>query len=192
MKYIKKFENYIQNDFEGMFAPKAPEDEAQSVPGFELGTIDPDDDEIFDFGENSGEIKISEAESYKTFLKVVKERNFEETEDEIKINVHKLGQDYCMSIYSPTKHINKFLNDELKGMYISKGLYDIMEKNVEDVNNFTPIEGIIESIKVHYYNNQCDAFFNLKLKGSPYSEDTMCNNIIIIDKLKSEANKYNL
>jgi len=190
MKYINNFENF-ESEYSGMFAPKSPEDEPESVPGFELGTIDPDDDEIYDFGENSGEIKISEAESYKTFVKIVKERNFEETKTEIKINLHKLGQDYCMSIYNASAHLNDFLNNELKGKYIYKGFIDIME-DVPDSDSFTFIEGTIESINANYNNNQCDAFFNIKLKDKPFSKNTMCNNIIIIDKVRTELNKFNI
>ena len=188
MRYIKMYEEYegIESEYPGMFAPKDPKDEPQSVPGFENGTIDPDDDEVY--GEPFGD--ISDAESYKTFLKIIKERNFEETDNEIKINLHKLGQDYCMSIYDPTKHLKKFLNNELKDKYISEGFYDIME-DIPDTN-YTHIKGIIERVIVSYYNNQCDAFFRLKLKGKPLSEDTLCKNIITIDKLKSEANKFNI
>ena len=192
MKYIKTFED-MESEYSGMFAPKKPEDEPQQVPGFELGTIDPEDDEVYDFGENSGEIKISEAESYKTFLKIVKERNFEETKTEIKINLHKLGQDYCMSIYNPSPHLTDFLNDELNGKYICKGFINMMEDvDVTDDDNFTYIKGVIERVNLYYYNNQCDAIFNLKLEGIPFSTNTMCNNIITIDKLKSEVNKFNI
>ena len=191
MKYIKKYEDYgIEYEFPGMFASRKPEDEPQNVPGFESGTIDPDDDEVYDI---EGFSEMSGKEGYeKKFLKIIKERNFEETQTEIKINVHRIGQDYCMSIYQPTLHINKFLNDELKGMYITKGFINVMEKDVTDVQNYTFIEGIIEKVKVTYYNDKCDAFFNLKLKGKPYSEDTLCNNTIVIDKLKTDANKYNI
>jgi hypothetical protein len=189
MKYIKNFES-IRDEYPGMFSPRNPEEEPQSVPGFEDGTIDPDDNETYDgledlFGE------ISDAESYKIFIKTTKERNFEENETEIKINLNRLGQDYCMSIYNPDKHFSKFLNDELRGKYISKGLINIME-NIPDLD-FTPIEGIIEDVKVHINGGDCSSYTNLKLKGIKFDRDhTICQNIIIIDKLKSSANKYNL
>ena len=181
MKYIKNFEG-IRSEFPGMFAPLAEEDNPKNVPGFENGTIDPYDDEVY--GEPVDE--ISQKEQYKTFLKLVKERNFEETEDEIKINLYKLSQDFCMTIYSFQKHLHFFLLDELKGKYISDGFYNILK----DEDN---IEGIIENVYSMYYDDEkCSILFNLKLKGIPTFDDTSCKNIITIDKLKSSANKYNI
>jgi len=42
MKYIKNFES-IRSEYPDMFAPTKPEDEPKLVPGFEDGTIDPED-----------------------------------------------------------------------------------------------------------------------------------------------------
>jgi len=186
MKYIKNFES-LRDEYGDIFAPRDSEDEPQTVPGFELGTIDPDDHEVYDYGEDSGEIRISEAESYKTFIKVVKERNFteNENENEIKINLTHLGNDYCMSIYNPMKHLNKLLNDELKGKYISDGFDDMMKD--------TNITGIIEEVFITYYDNMnCYTHFSLKLKGIKKSNDYYCKSIITIDELKTSTNKYNL
>jgi hypothetical protein len=36
------------------------------------------------------------------------------------------------------------------------------------------------------------AFVNFTLKGQAFSEYASCKNKIVIDKIKSEANKYNL
>lgn len=190
MKYIKNFES-MREEYPEMFSPREPEDEPQSVPGFENGTIDPEDDEVYPY---DGFSKISQKEEYKTiFLKTVKERNFEETETEIKINLHQLGHDYCMSIYGPLvdKYFIEFLNNELKGKYISKGFINIME-NVTDINNFTSIEGFIEDVKGGI-SGYCDSHVNLKLKGIPYDrERTICQRNIVIDKIKSTASKYNI
>ena len=179
MKYLKKFES-LREEYGDMIAPRDPEDEPQTVPGFELGTIDPDDDEIYpDLGE------ISQAEEYKKFLKIVKERNFEETPTEIKINLTKLGYDYCMSIYNYTTHIVKFLNDELVGKYISNGFINIMS----DEN----IEGIIKRVVLSYHDSHdCSTHFTLRIIDLSNSEYNYCKSIITIDKTKTDANKYNL
>jgi len=177
MKHIQKFENLFRSEYPDMFEPRKPEDEPQDVPGFESGTIDPEDDDIYD--------NISDKERYETiFLKLVKERNFEETTDEIKINLHKLGQDYCMSIYQATKNLRKFLKDELIGKYITDGFVDVMKDN--------DVRGIIEDIIFINIDSDCDSLINFKLKNIPRTENTVCQNIITIDKKKSIEGKYNL
>jgi len=187
MKYLKTYDNLSE---EFPIEPRKPEDEPQSVPGFELGTIDPDDDEIYDFGENFGEIKISEAESYKTFLKVVKERNFKEDKDFITINMSRIGEDYCMSIYNFNKHLKKFLNEELKGKYVSNGFRHIIQDK--------EYEGIIDNVVLVYVDGfKCSVLFSLKLEGVEYDDDFCCDKFITIDKFKSsdvwkDSNKFNI
>lgn len=176
MKYLKTFES-IRDEYPGMFSER---EEIESVPGFENGTIDPDDDEVY-----PGLGDISQAEEYKKFLKIVKERNFEETPTEIKINLNRIGQDYCMSIYNYSTHLMKFLNDELVGKYVSNGFENIMT----DEN----IEGIIKNVFLTYKDSfNCSNFFSLSLINTPKSENNYCKSFITIDKSKSEANKYNL
>lgn len=181
MKHLKTFES-IRDEFPGMFEPRKPEDRPKSVPGFEGGTIDPDDDDVY------GDDNTSDKERYKTFLKVVKERNFEETENEIKVNLKRIDQDYCMSIYNYNKHMLKFLNEELSGMYIADGLINVM-------NDFN-IEGIIEEIVISYHNGfDYSDLFNMRIKqarGQGTSDDWVCMETLTIDKIKSSANKYNL
>lgn len=186
MKYIKSFES-IRDEFPGMFPPEKEEDLPQTVPGFELGTIDPDDHEIYNF-EGDGHIQKSDAESYKTFLKITKERNFIETPTEIKINLKQLYHDFYMSIYNHYKHFKKFLNDELLGKYVSDGFFSIFTNDDNEPEDF--FQGIIEKISIIFDGHS--AFVNFKLKNQAYSENNMCGHFITIDKIKSNANKYNL
>lgn len=179
MKYLKNFES-IRSEFPDMFSPIDPEDEPQSVPGFETGTIDPDDNEVY-----PGFDTVSQAEEYKTFLKIVKERNFQETPTEIKINLKKIGEDYCMSIYNYPIHLKKFLNNELVGKYISNGFQNMMT----DEN----VEGIIKRVILTYHDsNDCSNHFSLELVDQPFSENNYCKSVISIDKTKTSANKFNL
>jgi hypothetical protein len=178
MKYLKKFEN-LREEFP--IEPRKPEDEPQLVPGFESGTIDPEDDASWNF---YGVEYESGVEMYKKFLKIVKERNFKENKDEIIIDLRGIGYDYCMSIYQANKHMVDFLNNELKGKYISKGFKNIMTEKTS--------EGIIEEVILFYSSGDCSTIFNLKLKNEKYDKDYMCERFIIIDKIKSNANKYNL
>lgn len=183
MKYIKTFES-IRDEYPGMFAPLSEDELPESVPGFEDGTIDPDDTE--GWTDIEGHYYEPESEQYKKFINITKERNFEETANEIKINLHKLSQDFCMSIMNHQRHLYKFLNEELIGKFISDGFYNILEDNKN-------IEGIIEKIFIPYYDDKgCYSFFNFKLKDLEYSEDTSCKNVITIDKLKTTTHKYNL
>ena len=168
----------FRSEYPDMFEPRKPEDEPQYVPGFESGTIDPEDDDAY-------ENHDSDKERYETiFLKLVKERNFVETPTEIKINLRQLAQDYCMSIYHATKNLRKFLKDELIGKYVSHGFVDIMKDN--------DVKGIIEDIVFVNIDSECDVIINLKLKNISKSENTACHNIITIDKKKSIEGKYNL
>jgi hypothetical protein len=166
----------IRSEFPDMFEPKKPEDEPQVVPGFENGTIDPEDDELW------GNNKKTEKELYKElFLPLVRERNFNETDDEITINITKLWEDFMMSIYSSQKHFRIFLNNELIGKYVSKGFKNILTDE--------KYEGIIENIGYLINGDNCFVDFRLKNKKV---KNGFCENYITIDKLKSEANKYNL
>ena len=173
-----------------MFEPIKPEDEPQEVPGFK-GTIDPEDDEVYHDIDPMFD-KKSEKEQYETiFLKLVKERNFVETPTEIKINLRKLAHDYCMSIYHASKHLKKFLNDELRGKYISEGFVDVMNSEPDD-KSAGNIQGIIEKVISIIFDNRCDALINLKVKGSNINkDDTICTESII-DKRKSMINKFSL
>lgn len=183
MKYIKSFES-IRDEFPGMFPPEKKEDLPQTVPGFELGTIDPEDDEIYNF-EGDGNIQISDAESYKTFLKITKERNFVEDKKEIKINIRRLYHDFYMSVSNARKYFSKFINEELLGKYISDGFFYL-----EDDSQKTYFTGIIE--KIYLMFDDYSVFINFKLRNQKYSEFNMCDSIITIDKKKSVANRYNL
>jgi hypothetical protein len=179
MKYIKNFES-IRDEYSGMFHSE-PE-EIESVPGFDDGTIDPDDNEDYEI---DGIKYDSGTKEYKKFLKIVKERNFEETPTEIKVNLNRIGQDYCMSIYNYPKHLIKFLNDELIGKYVSDGFGNIM--------NDDNIEGVIKRVALTYHDSfHCSNHFTLRLIDVPNSEDNYCSSFITIDKTKSDANKYNL
>lgn len=185
MKYIKNFES-IRDEFPGMFEPRKKEDLPQVVPGFETGTIDPEDDEVYDF-KGDGNIRISDAESYKKFIEVTKERNFIETNSEIKINIRRLFHDFYMSITNSRKHFIKFINKELIGKYISNGFYfDNIVSNDSKLN----LQGIIEKVYIMFDDDL--AFINLKLRNQDFSDYNGCENIIILDKKKSTADKYNL
>lgn len=187
MKYLKTFER-LRDEYPGMFPePEIPE----SVPGFEMGTIDPEDDEVYldDEGKPLFSEK-SEKELYEDFKKITKERNFEETSDEIKINIKRLYQDFCISIYNCDKHFRKFVDNELIGRYISKGFkrYNFETPEI----TYIPMEGIIEKVLYHLESFDCEGSINLKLKDIKFSDDTTCESIIIIDKLKSSASKYGI
>ena len=187
MKHLKKFES-IRDEYPGMFEPISEEDKPKDVPGFDGGTIDPDDDEVY--GEPFPE--ISQKEQYETiFLKLIKERNFDESTSEIKINIHRLGQDYCMSIYNAPTHLKKFLNDELIGKYISGGFVDVMEDyDIDDTKG--NVQGIIERVISVRIDSMCNASVNLKIKGYSKTSYTTCLNVITLDKEKTNMNKYNL
>jgi hypothetical protein len=165
----------IRDEFPGMFAPRKEKDYPKNVPGFESGTIDPEDEVPYNDG-------VSDYESYKKFLIVTRKRNMKETDTEIIINLKRLYEDFYMSIYNSREHFRTFLKKELVGKYISKGFEDI----VHDIK----CEGIIDS--VHIMFDDYSAFVNFTLKGQAFSEYASCKNKIVIDKIKSEANKYNL
>jgi len=155
MKHLKYFES----------------EEFDFVPGFENGTIDPEDPD--------------EKQDYIRFLKITKERNFVESDNEIKINLKRLYNDFNMSIYMHTKHFKNFLNNELIGKYISDGFMNIM------TNEY--YEGIIKKIYISYDNDfKNSVFINLALENLTFDDDDFCKNIISINKIKSTANKYNL
>lgn len=182
MKYLKKFES-IRDEYPDMFEPLSDEEKPEFVPGFEDGTIDPDDTE--GWTDMEGYFHEPQSKDYEKFLKITKERNFEETNTEIKINLYKLSQDFCMSIYNHHKHLYKFLNDELIGKFISDGFYNILTDY--------KIKGLIEKVFITYHDDKgCYNFFNLKLKDLESTDHTSCHNIITIDKIKTEQNKYNL
>lgn len=187
MKFIKKFDNYsIRSEYPGMFEPIKPEDLPQTVPGFESGTIDPDDDEIYldDDGKPLFS-KKSEKEQYEDFKKITTERNIKENSEKIEINLKKLYHDFYMSIYNANKHYKKFVNDLLLGKYISKGAYDIISVNYDN------IEGIITDIKIMFLDYS--PAINLKIKDVDVDMDNIfTHDIVIIDKIKSTASKYNI
>jgi len=183
MKYIKSFES-IKSEFPVMFAPIKPEDEPQQVPGFESGTIDPSDDEFYNF-EGKGNIQISDAESYIKFLKITKERNFIETSDEIKINIKKLYEDFYMTVFNNRTYFKQFLESELIGKYVSDGYLNMFDDKTH--GNY---KGIIEKVYIMY--DGYSAFVNFDLKNQKLDDGAFCENVITIDKLKSSANKYNL
>jgi hypothetical protein len=193
MKYIKTFES-IRSEFPDMFPPTKPEDEPQVVPGFEDGTIDPEDDYVYNFDKNVEATKISDRERYKTFLKVVKERNFTETQDEIIINMTGVVHDYCMSITEFPRHMKEFLKTELIGKYILDGFVDVMEYPISASDDkYYQIIGIIEGVYVNNVDSfDCSALINFKLKDIKFTYNTVALDVIKIDKLKSVANKYNL
>jgi hypothetical protein len=177
MKYLKYFES-IRDEYADMFAPRKPEDEPQPVPGFESGTIDPNDGEIW------GDNKISEKEMYQEFLKITRERNFKETEDEIIINMKRLWEDFLMTIYEQQSHYKKFLRDELVGKYVSKGYRDYLRSNEEEY------EGIIKEIGFLFDGDSC--FVELQLKEHEKIKNGFVEDFITIDKMKTTASKYNL
>ena len=70
MKYLKYFES-IRDEYPGMFAPRKPEDMPQTVPGFEGGTIDPNDDYIYQDSETGvPNNPRTDKERYQDFLKI--------------------------------------------------------------------------------------------------------------------------
>ncbi len=181
---VNKFEEFvllqtegIRSEFPGMFATNTYTPE--TVPGFEDGTIDPEDNDIYD-----GE---SDKERYKDFLKITKERNIKETNNEIIINLKRLCEDFYMTIYNSSEYIKEFLNPLLLGMYISDGFGEIY--NSDDYDDVI-IEGIIEDIR--YMFDDYSTFVDLKLKNSDFSNILTTNHTITLDKVKSEVVKYNL
>lgn len=175
MRYIKSFES-IRNEYPDMFAPRDPRDEPQPVPGFEDGTIDPNETRKNSKG-------ISEKDRYKDFLKITRERNVQETEDETIINMKRLWHDFYMSIYESKEHYMSFVRRELIGKYISKGYRDILFNNIN-------YEGIIKEIIFNFDDDNCYEEFQLNCQK--WIKSGYCENFITLDKLKSDANKYNL
>lgn len=182
-KVITKFSDFqmfesIRDEYPGMFNPRKPEDEPQSVPGFENGTIDPDDDDV---GGGGWLPSVSDKERYQDFLKIIKKRNIKETKNQIIINLKRLWHDFYMSIYNPQKYYRNFLIKELVGKYVSKGFKGIMdEKNYK---------GIIEDIEFNFDDDSC--YINLKLEDQPKNLN-FCEDFITIDKMKTDAKQYNL
>jgi hypothetical protein len=184
MKHIKKFENYsLRSEYPNMFEPIKPEDEPQSVPGFEIGTIDPEDDEVYT--DPYGNIKFnekSEKDRYEDFKRVTRERNFYETPEEIVINKKKLYHDFIMSIYNPIKHFKEFFNNEILGKYIY---------GVTDFMNDIEIEGVVEKLSYIFTGNS--VLISAKIQNcNKKIDETMLKETVTIDKLKSSSNKYNL
>ena len=173
MKYIKHFESNIGEEY------GIPPPEIESVPGFEGGTIDPEDDDAYE--DLDGVLK-SDKERYQDFLKITKERNFKETEDELIINIYRLWHDFYMSIYENEKHYKSFLRKELIGKYISQGYFDILTGKV--------YTGIIDGVGFIFDDELCIVSF--RLRNLPITNNGCCKKHITIDKLKSDANKYNL
>jgi len=157
----------IKDEFPGMFPPETYT--LETVPGFESGTIDPEDDEIW------GNNEKSEKELYQDFLKVTKERNFKETSKKITINLKRLYEDFYMSIYNPRKHFKKFLDKELINKYISSGFDH---------------EGIIK--KIIYVFDDYSTWLELEIENVEYDDTLFCENFITIDKFRTTTNKYNL
>lgn len=184
MKHLKNFENYdLRGEYGDIFEPRKEEDMPQSVPGFETGTIDPEDGEVYHHLDSNFS-EISEKEQYENFKEVTKERNFIETKDEIKINISKLYHDFYMSIYNPNKHYSKFLRDEIMGKFVSDGVIDFMT----DIKYY----GVIKGLKFQYVNES--ALVSAELEGIEdlKYENSMLSNIITIDKLKTKTSKFNL
>lgn len=164
MKYLKKFEG-IKSEFPGMFAEDnyTPE----TVPGFEDGTIDPSDE--------------SDKDRYEDFKKIIIDRNIKEDNKTITINMKRLGEDFYMSIMNASKYLSEFLLELLIGKYIIKGYKDVLKHN--------QITGIISDISAFY--DDYTAFVSLIINNK-YFEYGICDKIIVIDKIKSEAGKFNL
>lgn len=161
----------IKDEFPGMFAPDTYTPE--TVPGFEGGTIDPEDDEPWI--SKWGDKEKSEKEQYQDFLKITRERNFKENSKEITINLKRLYEDFYMSIMNPRKHFKEFLDKELIGKYISSGFDH---------------EGIIK--KIIYVFDDYSAWLVLEIENIEYDDTLFCENSITIDKFKTTASKYNL
>lgn len=182
MRHLKKFEDSFYDEFPFVERPASPD----SVPGFEDGTIDPYDDEEYEI---LGKKYKSGKQEYEKFLKIIKQRNFQETKEYITINIEGIVNDYCMSIYNYKEHIMKFLKEELIGKYIIEGFKNILTDET--------YQGIIEDVICLYINDfDCSMFFSLELKnqniGNSYGLDISCNSTIKIDKMKTDSNKYNL
>jgi len=183
MRYIKSFES-IRDEYAGILAPRDPKDEPQLVPGFEDGTIDPNEDRTY------GNDK-SEKDRYKDFLKITRERNFQETEDETIINMKRLWHDFYMSIYEAKEHYMSFVRRELIGKYISKGYRDYFRRRcvLDDIY----YEGIIQNIVFNFDGDNCYEEFQFTAWGDKkWIENGFCEDFITIDKMKTIANKYNL
>lgn len=194
MKYLKTFES-IREEYPDFYPPTKPEDEPQDVPGFEDGTIDPEDEDTyaFDFDKGVETTQISESERYKKFLIIVKERNFTETQDEIIVNLRGIAHDYCMSIYNFPKHMKAFLKTELIGKYIFDGFVDVMSEINDKGEIEEKLKGIIENVYIfNVDSHNCSALINFKLEDEKPSNNTVALDTIKLDKLKSTANKYNL
>ena len=73
---------------------------------------------------------------YEDFKKITTERNIKEYPDRIEINLKKLYHDFYMSIYNSTKHYKKFVNNLLLGNYISKGAYNIMSDDYDNIEDY--------------------------------------------------------
>ena len=181
MKHIKTFES-IRDEYPEMFAPKKPEDEPQEVPGFEGGTIDPEDDDRW------RDSKKSDKDVYQDFLKITRERNIQETEDEIIINMKRLWNDFLMTIYDSQKHYKKFLRDELVGKYISKGYINLLSGDLS--KKYVEYEGIIKEIGFIFDGESC--FEEFQLEGHKRIKNGFVEDFITIDILESDASKYNL
>jgi len=177
---FKLFES-IRDEYADMFAPRKPEDMPQSIPEFQDGTIDPDDDEPW--SEIHMKNKTNDKIIYeKEFLPLTKKRNFEETEDEIIINMTRLWHDFYMSIYGAKDHYMEFVRNELLGKYISKGYRNILTDE--------HYEGIINRIVFNFDGDSC--FEEFQLNGQSWIENGFCEEFITIDILKTDANKYNV
>lgn len=179
---ITKFKIFegIRDEYPGIFEPKKPDDEPQVVPGFELGAIDPDDDEPYTFA-GDGHIQKSDAESYKKFLKITKERNYEEDDKHVTINIKRLYQDFYMSIYNPKKYFKKFVDSELMGKYIFNSISDYDN----EIYN-----GTISNIE--YVFDGYSAFLEFKLKEIDLPNLVYNKDYINIDKLKTTASEFNI
>jgi len=169
------FESSIRDEFPGMFEPRTAWDIPESVPGFEDGTIDPEDDDI-----HNGK---SDKERFQEFLKVVKERNIKENENEIFINLTNLWQDFNITIFDARKYFREFLSKELIGKYITHGF-----KNIEEQEEH--YQGTIKEIVILFDGE--NAYIDLALKEIDCSDLNFCEDVITIDKTKTAANKYNL
>ena len=174
MKYIKTFES-IREEYADMFGSLSAKGSPQAVPGFE-GAIDPNDDEIW------GNNKKSEKKMYQDFLKITKERNFEETEDEIVINMKRLWHDFYMTIYNAKDPYMDFVKKELLGKYLSKGYRDLLTGKL--------YEGIINRIVFNFDGDSC--YVEFQLNGQEWIKDGFCEEFITIDILESDASKYNV
>lgn len=185
MNYIKKFESF-RSEYPDMFEPLEKEDIPEYVPGFEDGTIDPDDDEVY--LDDNGKFlfsNMSDKEKYQDFLKLTRKRNIKETSDKIEINIKKLYHDFIMSIYNPNKHYKNFINNELLYKYVSDGVIDIMSDNNEQIT------GVIQKISYYFTDNM--SLLSVKIKDSNIDIDnTLVRDVVTIDKIKSGASKYNL